>query len=109
MKNMKILLSLAALCALTACATTGTEQKTTQKPQINAEDLTFENVMQKSQELRNQVETAKTAYTAAQTVNQATNASGNIGDGLKNQVNKQLNSAKQQIKNEAEAWKNVAK
>lgn len=109
MKNTKILLSLVALCALTACATTGTEQKTTQKPQINAEDLTFENVMQKSQELRNQVETAKTAYSAAQTANQATNASGNISDSVKNQVNKQLETAKQQIKNEADAWKDLAK
>ena len=66
-------------------------------------------VLKTSQELRGQVETAKTAYTAAQAVNQATNASGNIGDGLKNQVNKQLDTAKKQLKDEADAWKNVAK
>ena len=85
----KLIISLIGACALAACATTGTEQTATntQKTKINPEDITLENVIKTSQELRGQVETAKTAYTAAQAVNQATNASGNIGDGLKNQVN----------------------
>lgn len=105
----KIIFSLLCVFAFAACATTGTEQTTAQKTKINPEDITLENAIKTSQELRNQVETAKTAYTAAQAVNQATNASGNIGDGIKNQVNKQLDTAKKQIKEEAEAWKNVAK
>ena len=105
----KIIFSLLCVFAFAACATTGTEQTTTQKTKINPEDITLENAIKTSQELRNQVETAKTAYTAAQAVNQATNASGNIGTGIKNQVNKQLDTAKQQLKNEADAWKNVAK
>ena len=105
----KLIFCLACVFAFAACATTGTEQTTAQKTKINPEDITLENAIKTSQELRNQVETAKTAYTAAQAVNQATNASGNIGDGIKNQVNKQLDTAKQQLKNEADAWKNVAK
>lgn len=105
----KIIFSLLCVFAFAACATTSTEQTTAQKTKINPEDITLENAIKTSQELRNQVETAKTAYTAAQAVNQATNASGNIGDGIKNQVNKQLDTAKKQIKEEAEAWKNVAK
>lgn len=106
----KLIFCLFCIGAFAACATTGEEQTAnTQKAKINPEDITLENVVQKSQELRNQVETAKTAYTAAQTVNQATNATGNIGDGLKNQVNKQLDTAKKQLKDEADAWKNVAK
>ena len=107
----KLIFCLACVFAFAACATTGTEQTATntQKQKINPEDITFENVIKTSQELRGQVETAKTAYTAAQAVNQATNASGNIGDGIKNQVNKQLDTAKQQLKQEKEAWKNVAK
>ena len=106
----KIIFSLACVLAFAACATTGTEQTTaTQKTKINPEDVTLENVIKTSQDLRSQVEAAKTTYNAAQAVNQATNASGNISDSVKNQVNKQLETAKQQLKNEADAWKNVAK
>lgn len=106
----KLIFCLFCIGAFAACATTGEEQTAnTQRAKINPEDVTLENVIKTSQELRGQVETAKTAYTAAQAVNQATNASGNIGDGLKNQVNKQLDTAKKQLKDEADAWKNVAK
>ena len=101
----KLIFSLVCVFAFAACATTGTEQTTTQKTKINPEDITLENAIKTSQELRGQVEDAKNAYKAAQAVNQATNASGS----LKNQVNKQLDTAKQQLKNEADAWKNVAK
>ncbi len=105
----KLIFCLACVFAFAACATTGTEQTTTQKSKINPEDITLENAIKTSQELRGQVEDAKTAYKAAQAVNQATNASGNIGDGIKEQVNKQIETAKQQLKEEKEAWKNVAK
>lgn len=102
----KLIFCLFCIGAFAACATTGEEQAAnTQRAKINPEDITLENVVQKSQELRNQVETAKTAYTAAQAANQATGAT----DGIKNQVNKQIESAKQQIKNEADAWKELAK
>ncbi len=103
----KLIFSLACVCAFAACASTGTEQTTTttQKSKINPEDITLENVIKTSQDLRGQVEDAKAAYSAAQTVNQATGAT----DGIKNQVNKQLETAKKQIKDEADAWKNVAK
>ncbi len=106
----KLIFCLACVLAFAACATTGTEQTAnTKQTKINPEDITLENAIKTSQELRGQVEAAKTTYNAAQTVNQATNASGNISDSVKNQVNKQLETAKQQIKNEADAWKNVAK
>ena len=101
----KLIFCLACVFAFAACATTGTEQTTTQKSKINPEDITLENVIKTSQDLRGQVESAKTAYSTAQTVNQATNASGSI----KNQVNKQLDTAKKQLKDEADAWKNIAK
>lgn len=101
----KLIFCLACVFAFAACATTGTEQTTTQKTKINPEDITLENALKKSQELRGQVEDAKTAYKAAQAANQATGAT----DGIKNQVNKQIESAKQQIKNEADAWKELAK
>ena len=105
----KLIFSLACVFAVAACATTGTEQTTTQKSKINPEDITLENVIKTSQDLRGQVEDAKAAYSAAQTVNQATNATGNVADSVKNQVNKQLDTAKKQLKDEADAWKNVAK
>lgn len=101
----KLIFCLACAFAFAACATTGTEQTTTQKTKINPEDITLENALKKSQELRGQVEDAKTAYKTAQAANQATGAT----DGIKNQVNKQLETAKQQIKNEADAWKELAK
>ena len=100
----KLIFCLACVFAFAACATTGTEQTTT-RTKINPEDVTLENAIKKSQELRGQVEDAKTAYKAAQAANQATSAT----DGIKNQVNKQLETAKKQIKDEADAWKNVAK
>lgn len=101
----KLIFCLACVFAFAACATTGTEQTTTQKSKINPEDITLENAIKTSQELRGQVEDAKTAYKAAQAANQATNAT----DGIKDQVNKQIETAKKQIKEEADAWKNVAK
>jgi|GEM_PF-3183417 hypothetical protein len=101
----KLIFCLACVFAFAACATTGTEQTTTQRTKINPEDVTLENALKKSQELRGQVEDAKTAYKAAQAANQATNAT----DGIKDQVNKQIETAKKQIKEEADAWKNVAK
>lgn len=101
----KLIISLIGACALAACASTGTEQTTTQKSKINPEDITLENVIKTSQELRGQVEDAKAAYNAAQAANQATNATA----GIKDQVNKQIETAKKQIKEEADAWKNVAK
>lgn len=101
----KLIFCLACVFAFAACATTGTEQTTTQRTKINPEDVTLENALKKSQELRGQVEDAKTAYKAAQAANQATNAT----DGIKNQVNKQIETAKKQIKDEADAWKNVTK
>ena len=100
----KLIFCLACVFAFAACATTGTEQTTT-RTKINPEDVTLENAIKKSQELRGQVEDAKTAYKAAQAANQATNAT----DGIKDQVNKQIETAKKQIKEEADAWKNVAK
>lgn len=101
----KLIFCLACVFAFAACATTGTEQTTTQRTKINPEDITLENAIKTSQELRGQVEDAKTAYKAAQAANQATNAT----DGIKDQVNKQIETAKKQIKEEADAWKNVAK
>lgn len=100
----KLIFCLACVFAFAACASTGTEQTTT-RTKINPEDVTLENAIKKSQELRGQVEDAKTAYKAAQAANQATNAT----DGIKNQVNKQIETAKKQIKEEADAWKNVTK
>ena len=110
MKNIKVILSLACVCAFTACATTqnsqtANTQTTASKAAAAAQNMSFEDVMQKSQELREQVENAKNAYKTAQQVNNATSAT----DGVKNQVNKQIESAKQQIKNEADAWKELAK
>lgn len=101
----KIILSLVCVCAFAACATTGNQQANTQKAKINPEDITLENAIKTSQELRGQIEDAKTAYKAAQQANQATSAS----DGIKDQVNKQIETAKKQIKEEADAWKEIAK
>ncbi len=57
----KLIFCLACVFAFAACATTGTEQTTTQRTKINPEDVTLENALKKSQELRGQVEDAKTA------------------------------------------------
>ena len=101
----KLIFTLLCACAFAACATTGNQQANTQKTKINPEDITLENAIKTSQELRGQIEDAKTAYKAAQAANQATSAS----DGIKDQVNKQIETAKKQIKEEADAWKDLAK
>ena len=103
---MKKIIVLAVVAGFFAagCATSG-EKGTDQSVQL----MTFDQALQKAQETRQQLQDAKAAYTQAQVVSEVAGASDNIGDAAKAQVKKQLNTAKQQIKAEKEAWKETLK
>ena len=99
-----ILFAVFAALLSAGCATSGqgTEDQSVQL-------MTFEQAMQKSQETRQQLQNAKSAYTQAQTVAEVAGGSDSITDAAKNQVKKQLKTAKTQLKAEKEAWEDVLK
>ena len=103
---MKKIIVLAVIAGFFAagCATTG-QEGTDQSVQL----MTFEQAMQKSQETRQQLQEAKQAYTQAQTVAEVASGSQSISGAAKTQVKKQLNTAKEQLKNERDAWKETLK
>jgi guanylate kinase len=103
MKKTFILAVIAGFFAA-GCASTG-NQGTDQSVQL----MTFEQAMQKSQETRQQIQDAKTAYTQAQVISEVAGGADNLGDAAKNQVKKQLKTAKQKIKEEKEAWEDTLK
>lgn len=103
---MKKIIVLAVVAGFFAagCATTG-EKGTDQSVQL----MTFDQALQKSQETRQQLQDAKTAYTQAQMVSEVVSGSDSIGDAAKTQVKKQINTAKTQLKAERDAWKETLK
>ena len=99
-----IILTVAAGFFAAGCASTGNTEK-----QTSFQPMTFEEALQKSQETRQQLESAKQAYTQAQVVSDVASGSQNIGEAAKTQVKKQIDTAKTKIKAEKEAWEDVLK
>ena len=102
--NKTIIFAVCAGLFLAGCATGGKTQ-TQSAPQM----MTFEEALQKSQETREQLQQAKQAYTQAQVVSDIAGGADSIGDAAKNQVKKQLKTAKEKIKAEKEAWEDTLK
>jgi hypothetical protein len=102
--NKTIIFAVCAGLFLVGCATTGNGE-TANAPQM----MTFEEALQKSQETREQLQQAKQAYTQAQVISEVAGGADSIGDAAKNQVKKQLKTAKQKIKEEKEAWEDTLK
>ena len=103
MKKTIIFAVLATLLAA-GCASSG---QGTQDQSVQL--MTFEQAIQKSQETRQQLQDAKSAYTQAQTVAEVAGGSDSISDAAKKQVKKQLKTAKTQLKAEKEAWEDALK
>lgn len=109
MKNTTLTLAaIALICAFAGCtgAQQQTEQTSTAANALNAiQNMSVEDMLQKSAEYRQQIENAKAAYSTAQQVDEATNASGMIKDGVKNAVKEKVDTVKKQLKDEKNAWK----
>lgn len=107
MNKIMCLSLLTAVTLATGCATTGTtpEASTANQP------ITLEEALQKSAETRQQLENAKASYNAAkQAVKASKQNNTDITTELAKQaVQQQINSVKNQVDAEKEAWKNVLK
>ena len=96
---------LAAAVVGVGCATT--DNNTTAS--TVAQNLTLEQALQTSADAREKVLSVKQTYDTVKTVSGATSGQNSLTDAAQNQVQKQLDTAKTQIKEEANAWKEVVK
>jgi hypothetical protein len=104
----KLILFVLGTSVLAACATSGTTGNTAANMVTNP-PITFEQALQKSAETRQKVLDAKKQYEQAQTAAAVANGQKDIGDALKETVQQQLDTAKGQLKQERDAWKEVLK
>ena len=108
MKNTTLTLAaIALICAFAGCTSAQTqEDNNTASNALNAiQNMSVEDMLQKSAEYRQQVENAKEAYSTAQKVDDSTNVSGMVTDGVKNAVKEKVDTVKKQLKDEKNAWK----
>ena len=111
MKNITLTIAAVALIAAFAGCTgaQSTENTTTANALNAAQNMSIDDVLQKSAELRQQIQDAKAAYNTAQQVDQATNISGTVTDGVKTAVKEKVDTVKKQLKDEKNAWKEALK
>lgn len=111
MKNTTLAIAaIALIAAFAGCAGTQDTQSTTTSKALNAaQNMSVDDILQKSAELRQQVQDAKAAYNTAQQVDEATNISDTIADGVKTAVKEKVDTVKQQFKDEKNAWKETLK
>jgi hypothetical protein len=96
------IIAAAVICfAFYGCGTTGTTP--------TASTMTVDQVLQKSAEVRQQVQDAKTAAKTAQAVNSATGSSTSLKQAAKDAANEVVGGTVKQVKDEADAWKNAVK
>ena len=108
MKNTTLTIAAIALIgAFAGCTGAQPQQDNTAATNaINAlQNMSVEDMLQKSAEYRQQIENAKSAYATAQQVDDATNISGAVTDGVKNAVKEKVDTVKKQLKDEKKAWK----
>ncbi len=100
---MKKVMLLAVLAALVAgCASTNTSSTTAAN-----QTLTLDEALQKSAETRQKLEEAKQAYQNAKNASAAANASNSAADAVKTQIQNKIDTSKQQVNAEVQAWKDV--
>ena len=99
----KTTLIVCAAVALTCCACKTTE--TTEKTKIDYSKITVQGVIDKSAEVRENINNYKTAQQAVS----GTNADANALDTLKDSAKEKYNEIKQKVSDEAAAWKETLK
>lgn len=94
-----------AAVALTFCACQTTEK--TEKTNIDYSKISVQNVMDQSAQLRENVNTYKTAQKQADSQNADTGKT--VVNNIKDSAKAQYKEVKQQVKNERDAWKETLK
>lgn len=105
---MKVLLNISIFttifCALVFSGCAATDQNTQA-----ASNITLESTLQKSAEIRGQVETAKANYSASKEKTAAEGDDASVTDQAKAAVKEKVDAVKTQVKTEADAWKDTVK
>jgi len=99
----KLTLIACAVIALSCCACKTAE--TTEKTQIDYSKITVQGVLDKSTELRDNINTYKNAQKAASSATDNKSAA----DTLKDSAKEKYNEIKQKVSDEAAAWKETLK
>ena len=100
----KSILIVGVAIALSCCACK-TAETTTEKPKIDYSKITVENVLEKSNEIRENIKTYKTAQQAAN----ATENTKSAATTLKDNAKEKYNEIRQKVSDEAAAWKETLK
>ncbi len=90
----------AALCV--ACA-----HNTTQATTAN-QTITLDQALQKSAETRQKIKNAKTTYQSAKNATGDSSTSVDVVNATQKAVKEKIDTIKQQVKDEADAWKELA-
>lgn len=106
MKKYMAVILLGAVAFTAGCASTDTTAASTAN-----QPLTLEQALQKSAETRQKLQDAKSSYESAKTAAQAskTNNTSLTTELAKQAVQNKVNNAKQQLKDEKQAWKEILK
>ena len=99
----KMTLVVCAAVALTCCACKTTE--TTEKTSIDYSKVTVQGVLDKSAEIRDNINTYKTMQQAASSASDSKNALDNVKDSAK----AKYEEVKQKVTEETKAWKETLK
>ncbi|MDR0645436.1 MAG: hypothetical protein LBG46_00115 [Elusimicrobiota bacterium] len=86
------------------CAATGATQNASA-----SSTMSVDQILQKSAEVRQQVQDAKTAAKTAQAANNASGASTSTKQAVKDAVNEAVGGTVKQVKDEVDAWKSAVK
>lgn len=105
---MKIFLN-ASIFMTILCAVVFSGCATTQQNQQNVNNITLEGTLQKSAEIRGQVQAAKANYAAAKETQEAKGDEPSGADQAKAAVKEKVDAVKTQVKTEADAWKDAVK
>ena len=101
MKKLTLIACAAIVLACCGCQTA----ETTEKTQIDYSKITVQGVLDKSTELRDNINTYKNAQKAASSATDSKSAA----DTLKDSAKEKYNEIKQKVSDEANAWKETFK
>ncbi len=99
---VSFLTAISCVFTLSGCATTGQNADA-----VN--NISLEDTLQKSAEIRGKVESAKANYSAAKAANASKSDDSSVTDQAKAAVKEKVDAAKAQVKAEADAWKDTVK
>ena len=100
--NVSIFTTIFCALVFSGCATTGQSAQ-------GASNITLEGTLQKSAEIRGQVETAKANYSASKAANTTEGDDSSVTDQAKAAVKEKVDAVKTQVQAEADAWKDTVK